>query len=127
MNTFLTLFLCWVPCHLGFSTVMQVLSLLQDTCSHSHLQLEPLSLVLVALKVSSPILPARGEWGPLPAAGSREGAGCPLVSQGTQQRCRNQFLIDCWETCFVKHPEQGVGGIIWKRTDLEQLVSLTAA
>jgi len=37
------------------------------------------------------------------------------------------FLIVCWEICFVKHPEQDIGGVIQNKTDSKQLILLMAA
>lgn len=88
------------------------MSLLEDTRSQLHLQLE-LLLIIVALKVSGCVLPIQEELG---------GPGSARASQwDAETRVSHR-----WELGFVEHPEQETGGIIWKKRDLEQLVSLTA-
>lgn len=87
------------------------MSLLEDILSQLHLQLE-LLLILVALKVSGHVLPMQEELG----------AGSARAPQwDTETRVSHH-----WELGFVEHPEQEAGGIIWKKRDLEQLVSLMA-
>lgn len=122
VNCYYTLFLCWVPCHLGVSAMTGALFPSADAHSHSHLQLKLLPLILVAPEVGGPVLPTLRRWGPLPAAGTREElAGHPTGVQ------KPEFLIAWWEVCFVNRPEQDVGGITGKKTDLDQLISLMAA
>lgn len=88
------------------------MSLLEDTCSQLHLQLE-LLLILVALKVSGRVLPIQEELG---------GPGSARAPQWDAETRVSHH----WELGVVEHPKQEAGGIIWNKRDLEQLVSLMA-